>query len=173
MSIRGACGVVFAAAALMAMGAIPGREHAVVAAGPGAERLEAEVAAHPDDLALRSDLARLYLDARSPGLAWRVVAGTPERLQGDPAVQHLAARVLIEQGDATLALAMEKNVLAACGGERPASGCDFWLLVSATRRAEILEALVTSGVDDAIAHPEASLIAYHKATHEARLAVVE
>ena len=48
MSIRGACGMVFAAAAVMTLGALPGREHAVVAAGEGrALRLEAEVAAHP------------------------------------------------------------------------------------------------------------------------------
>ena len=45
------------------------------------------------------------------------------------------------------------------------------VIVSATRRAGILDALVKQGVDDAIAHPEASMVAYHNATHEARLAV--
>lgn len=175
MSIRGACGMVFAAAALMTMGALPGREHAVVAAGPEVLRLEAQLASRPHDISLRTALAQDYLDARSPGLAWRVVAETPEAERTEPAIQHLAARVLIEQGNATGALAMERSVLATCDSSaaRSPSGCNFWLVVSATRRAEILQALVTSGVDDALAHPEASLVAYHKATHEARLAVME
>jgi hypothetical protein len=170
--------MVFAAAALMTMGALPGREHTVVAdAGPEVLRLEADVAAHPADLSLRTELAQTYLDARSPGLAWRVLAETPDTERSEPVVQHLAARVLIEQGKAGEALAMERSVLSTCtedgAVERTREGCNFWLIVSATRRADILEELVTSGVDDAIAHPEASLVAYHKATHEARLAIAE
>lgn len=176
MSIRGACGVVFAGAVLM-LGGLPGREHAVVAsAGERVERLEADVAAHPGDLASRTELARAYLDAQSPGLAWRAIAEAPEAQRGEPAVQHMAARVLIEQGKANEALALERSVLATCGAE-PSTvsgrGCDFWLIVSATRRAAILQELVQHGVEDAIAEPEASLVAYHNATHEARLTVVE
>jgi len=178
MSIRGACGVVIAAAAVMTLGALPGREHAVVGdAASRIERLEADVAAHPGDLALRTDLVQAYLDGRSPGLAWSVLEEAPAWQRVQPAAQHLAARVLIEQGDARGALALERDVLASCGDEPSANaaegGCTVWLMVSATRRASILNELVQDGVDDAIAHPEASLVAYHKATHEARLAVVE
>jgi hypothetical protein len=181
MSIRGACGMVFVAAAMMTLGALPGREHTVVSeAAPRIERLEAEVAAHPSDVAIRGELVQAYLDGRSPGLAWSVVTEAPESQQREPAIEHLAARVLIEQGDAKGALALERSVLATCGDEPVGSasnagraGCDFWLMVSATRRAGILEALVQQGVDDAIAHPEASLVAYHNATHEARLALAE
>jgi hypothetical protein len=178
MSIRGACGMVFVAAAVMSLGALPGREHTVVSeAAPRVERLEAEVASHPGDLSLRSELVQAYLDGRSPGLAWSTLAEAPASQQHEPTLEHLAARVLIEQGDANGALAMERSVLSTCGDEPSAgaahSGCDFWLIVSATRRAGILEELVHQGVDDAIAHPEASLVAYHKATHEARLAFVE
>jgi hypothetical protein len=178
MSIRGACGMVVVAAAVMSLGPLPGREHSVVAeAGPRVERLEAEVASHPSDLAVRSELAQAYLDGRSPGLAWGTLADAPESQRQAPALEHLAARVLIEQGDTRGALAMERSVLATCGEEPSAeaahAGCDYWLIVSATRRAGILEELVHQGVEDAIAHPEASLVAYHKATHEARLAFVE
>jgi hypothetical protein len=174
--------MVFAAAAFMTLGALPGREHTVVAdASPRVEQLEAAVAAKPSDLALRAELVQAYLDGKSPGLAWSVVAEAPESQQRQPAIEHLAARVLIEQGDARGALALERSVLATCGDEPVAEtdgtsahdGCDFWLIVSATRRAGILEELVHQGVEDAIAHPEASLVAYHKATHEARLAVAE
>jgi hypothetical protein len=132
------------------------------------------VAAHPEDAVSRTSLARAYLDAGSPGLAWRALAGAPAAQQHQPAIEHMAARVLIEQGKAKDALALERSVLATCGGDpSPANGCDTFLIVSATRRADILEQLVAQGVEDAVAQPEASLIAYHNATHEARLAVAE
>jgi hypothetical protein len=88
----------------------------------------------------------------------------------------MAARVFIEQGRAQEALALERSVLGTCGTDTSApmaAGCDFWVIVSATRRAGILEQLVKDGVEDAIAQPEASLVAYHKATHETHLAVAE
>jgi hypothetical protein len=178
MSIRGACGVVFAAAVLT-LGGVPGREHAVVGgAGQQVERLESRVAAHPADSASRIELARAYLDLSSPGLAWNALAEASDAQRQEPAVQHMAARVLIEQGQAREALALEQGVLSACGQDLPdrrahAPGCDFWLVVSAARRASILQELVKQGVEDAIAQPEASLVAYHEATHEARLAVAE
>jgi hypothetical protein len=180
MSIRGACGLVFAAAVLT-LGSVPGRERPVFAAGEAtsagqvAERLEAQVAAHPGDSVSRTSLAKAYLDAGSPGLAWRTLAGAPDAQRHEPGLEHMAARVLIEQGKAKDALDLERSVLATCGNGDSAApaGCDSWLVISATRRADILEELVHQGVDDAIAHPEASLVAYHNATHEARLAVAE
>jgi hypothetical protein len=176
MSIRGACVVVFAAA-VMTLGTLPGRERAVFAAGENGERalrLEAQVAAHPEDIASRTELARAYLDAGSPGLAWRALSETPQVQAHAPQVLHMEARVLIEQGKAKDALALERSVLTACGDDpsAPGEGCDFWLVVSASRRAAILQELVVQGVEDAIAAPEASLVAYHNATHEARLSVV-
>jgi predicted Zn-dependent protease len=172
MSVRGACAVLFAAA-VMTMGTLPGRERPVFAAlegGERAERLEAQVAAHPGDAISRTALAQAYLDAGSPGLAWRALAATPAVQRHDPAVEHMQARILIEQGRAREALAFERDVLATCGDE-PSTACDAYLMVSATRRAAILEQLVQQGVEDAISQPEASLVAYHNATHEARLSV--
>jgi hypothetical protein len=174
MSIRGACGVVFAAA-ILTMGSLPGREKAVFAAGeprPLVERLEAEVAAHPGDIQSRTALAHAYLDGGSPGLALRTLAEAPGPQRDAPAVQHMEARVLIEQGKAADALALEKKVLATCGdGSTTVAGCDSYLVISATRRADILGELVQRGIEDAVAQPEASLVAYHSVSHDARLAV--
>jgi predicted Zn-dependent protease len=180
MSIRGACGVVFAAAAVMSLGSVPGRERAVVENrvqdrvqdhASQLERLEAAVASHPERLSARIELAQGYLDAASPGLALGALSRIPEAQRHSPSVEHMEARVLIEQGRAKDALALEQHVIQACSADQPAAGCDFWVVVSATRRAEILQALVQRGVEDPIAEPEASLVAYHTATHEARLAL--
>jgi hypothetical protein len=182
MSIRGACCAVFGAAAIMTLASSPGRERAVVAdRGSKVEKLEATVAAHPAELRSRIELAQAYLDADSPGLALSTLSGAPASQQSQPTVEHMIARVMIEQGRAKDALALERRVLDTCGGDEMPSiahpttpaGCDFWLVVSATRRAEILEQLVQRGVEDPLAQPEASLVAYHNATHEARLAAVE
>ena len=174
MSVRNACGVVFAAA-LMTLGTVPGREHPVVGAlGTPIERLEARLAAEPSDLASRTELARAYLDAESPGLAWSTLASAPAAQQNRPELEHMAARVLIAQGKAKDALALEERVLATCDADpvEPAR-CNVSLVASATRRADILQELVKQGVEDAVAQPEASLVAYHRATREARVTVVE
>ncbi len=172
MRIGGACGVVFAAATLT-LGAVPGREHPVVRPSSSVEGLEATVAAHPEDVTAQTALARAYLEADAPGLAMSALASVPTRRQEEPQVQHVAARVLIEQGRANEALELERSVLSTCGSDPyavdAAKGCDFWLIVSANRRSAILQELVHAGVEDAIAEPEASLVAYHKATHETRL----
>ena len=135
--------------------------------------LEVQVSMNPADAVRRRELAQAYLDAKAPGLAIRVVESAPASARENPALEHVYARALIDQGRSTDALAAEHRVLATC--EREASEqqrrCDTWLILSATRRSEILRQLVDLGVDDAQAHPEASAIAYHNATREAKLAV--
>ena len=59
-------------------------------------------------------------------MAWSVLAAAPASQQHEPTIEHLAARVLIEQGDAKGALALERSVLSTCGEEPTAAGCDFW-----------------------------------------------
>ena len=132
--------------------------------------LEAQVAAHPEDVARRRSLAQTYLDARAPGLAVRAIESAPVEVRGEPTVDHVYARALLEQGRSADALLAERRVLASCdpSGNTP---CDAWLMASAARRADILEQLVALGVDDAQAHPEMSAVAYHNATREARLAL--
>ncbi|HEY2510626.1 MAG TPA: hypothetical protein VGI39_07215 [Polyangiaceae bacterium] len=131
--------------------------------------LEAEVAASPSDDAKLRALVQAYLDARAPGMALAVLERTPQPVRDRPKVEHLYARVLIEEGQAQNALAVERKVLGTC---TMADGiCDAWLIASARRRADILDEMVGLGVEDARANPEASAVAYLNATREATLAV--
>jgi len=137
--------------------------------------LEADVAAHPSDPEPTRALAQAYLDARQPGLAVVLVEGAAATSRADARVAHVYARALVDQGRNEEALVVEKRVVAKCrpvaeGGSAP-SGCDAVLLASAMRRADILGELVSLGVEDAQAQPEASLVAYHNATREARVMV--
>lgn len=132
--------------------------------------LEERVAADPSDATRVRELAQAYLDARAPGMAVASLERAPLSVRTDPSVDHLYARALLDQGRSADALAAERRVLAQCTpadatSEAPAT-CSTYLIASATRRAEILEQLVTLGVEDANAHPEASSLAYHNATRQ-------
>lgn len=168
--------VLAAAGALWLMGGTQ-REKPVLAAttSEAVRALEAEVARHPDEADATRALAQAYLDAHQPGLAVVLVHGAPVRLERDPRVEHVLARALVDEGRNDEALAVERQVVAACGplaDGRPApEGCDPVLLASAMRRADILRELVSLGVEDAQAHPEMSLVAYQNATREARVMV--
>lgn len=137
--------------------------------------LEAQVSAHPDDTALLRQLAQAYLDAHASGHAVSAIEGAPAATRADARVQHVYARALVDQGRNQDALAAEQRVLDRCVGSTrsPAmgTGCDSWLIASATRRADILQALVNLGVEDSIAEPEASSVAYHSVTRQARVVV--
>lgn len=129
--------------------------------------LEEQVAATPNDVARVRELAQAYLDARAPGMALASIEHAPAAVRVEPTVEHLYARALLDQGRSADALAAERRVLSRCAdpsSEVPA--CSTYLIASATRRAEILEQLVTLGVEDANAHPEASSLAYHNATRQ-------
>ena len=131
--------------------------------------LEAAVAAAPSDDANLRALGQAYLDAHAPGLALALIERAPEQVRTRTKVEHLYARALLEEGHAQDALAIERQVLRTC---TIADGvCDSWLIASARRRADILTELVGLGVEDARAEPEASAIAYHNATREARIAL--
>jgi hypothetical protein len=149
---------------------------------------EADAAAHPGDpVALRA-LAQAYLDAQQPGLALAALEGAPPALHKDPRWGHLYARALLDQGRNDAALEAEASVVDACmpaldarvasaaslgaAASGPgASGCDALLLGSALRRAAILKEMVARGIEDTVAHPEASFVAYQNATREARVSV--
>jgi len=95
------------------------------------------------------------------------------QVRDDVRVEHVYARALVDEGRNEEALRVEKRVLTACRpmafGQEGAPGCDATLLASAMRRTDILGELVASGVEDAQAQPEASLVAYQNATREARV----
>jgi hypothetical protein len=157
------------------------REHPVLGLGlapteqtEAVRKLETEVSAHPEDANARRDLAQAYLDARSPGLAVRAIESSPEKIRHAAIIDHVYARALIDEGRSADALAAEQRVLDVCSADDSnvnEHDCQTWLLVSATRRADILKELVALGVEDAQAHPEASAVAYANATREARLAI--
>jgi hypothetical protein len=134
--------------------------------------LEAHVAARPDDVRETRALAQQYLDVRQPGLAIVLVEGAPELVRNDVGLEHVFARALIDEGRNGEALAVERRVADVCGAAVEAGGapavCDAVLVASASRRIDILRALLALGVEDARAQPEASLIAYANATREVR-----
>lgn len=130
--------------------------------------LESEASLKRDDPAALQALAQAYLDARQPGMALNVVEGAPASLRSDPNVEHVYARALVEQGRSADALAAEKRVLDRCAAGAP---CSSWLVASATRRAGILQELVQLGIEDAVANPEQSRVAYQNATRRVTLVV--
>ncbi len=129
--------------------------------------LENEAARAPTDAARVRELAQGYLDARAPGMALASIERAPDGVRHAPSMEHLYARALLEQGRAADALVAERRVLTRCTETVPGGPtCSTYLIASATRRAEILERLVSLGVEDANAHPEASNFAYHNATRQ-------
>jgi hypothetical protein len=177
MALR-ACGVAVlsAAAALWLMSGTQRERSLLAATAPDSVRLlEATVAAHPADAPALCALTQAYLDAHQPGLAVVLVESAPALARDDVRVQHAFARALVDQGRSDEALDVEKGVVSACrplaeGSAAPA-GCDPVLLASAIRRTAILRELVSLGVEDPLAHPEETRIAYQNATREARVMV--
>jgi predicted Zn-dependent protease len=177
MAMSGWSVAVLAAASALWLASGVERERPVLSpeASDAIAHLEANVAAHPESAPALRDLSQAYLEVRAPGLAISLIQHAPASVRSDPWVDHAYARALLDQGRAEEALTVERRVLDRCASD-PAVGatpCDTWLIASATRRTDILQQLVHLGVEDAQAHPEASLIAYQNATREARLAVVE
>lgn len=163
------------AAALLLLGG-PRQEKALLTtlAPESVRLLEATAAARPGDVEATRALAQAYVDALQPGLAVALVREAPVPVRRDLRVRHVVARALMDQGRSDDALAAEAGVASACRpllDGRPVEGCDSFLLASALRRTDILRELVSLGVEDAQAHPEAMLIAYRNATREARAMV--
>ena len=129
--------------------------------------LENKAAASPADTVHLLELAQSYLDAHQSGYAQARIEGAPDSVRKLPAVEHIYARALLDQGRSADALAAERRVLAACDAcESADPPCSTYLIASATRRSDILEQLVSLGIEDANAHPEASSLAYHNATRQ-------
>jgi hypothetical protein len=181
-----AFGLLGATGILWAMGGTQHEKPVLTATASETVRLlEAKAEMAPTDPEATRSLAQAYLDARQPGMAVVLVESARPAVRQRPRVEHVYARALVDAGRSDEALAVEEHVVAACspvadGGsvaERQmslsaaAAGCDPVLLASATRRADILRELVSLGVKDAEAHPEASLVAYQNATREARVMV--
>lgn len=170
MDLRTRSAVVLAALGTLWLASGTQREHKVlsdVKTGRVAG-LEVAYAESDHDPTKLKELAQAYLDTSQPGLALGAIDAAPLEVRRVPQVDHVYARALLDQGRASDALVAERRVLDACATR---GDCEPWLLASATRRADILQELVQLGIDDAQAHPEASVIAYHNATRQATLAV--
>jgi hypothetical protein len=169
-------GVFVVATAVWAMSGTE-RERPVLSVGaPETIRgLESAVAAQPSDSTETRRLTEAYLDAHQPGLAIALVEGAPPTVRDDVRIQHVYARALIDEGRNNDAIDAERHVVGGCRalaeGGMARTGCDAVLLVSAMRRVDILREILSLGVEDARAQPEASLIAYQNATREARVAL--
>jgi len=134
--------------------------------------LEGKAAAAPNDPSALRELAQAYLDVGQPGMAVGTVERAPLEVRGEPTVEHLYARALLDQGRSADALAAERRVLGKCADPSlDVPVCSTYLIASATRRAEIIEQLVQLGIEDANAQPEASSLAYHNATRQVSLSV--
>lgn len=115
----------------------------------------------PADAVARERLVRAYLAARAPGAASALVdrALREARLvPTGPSVEllHLAAGVEFQMGRASVALGLEDEAKARCTAGLP-------LCVSVERRHALLQEFVRLGVEDPIAHPEESAVAYQRA----------
>jgi len=136
--------------------------------------LEADVAADVHDAAKARRLAQAYLDAHHPGLALALIEAAPAGVQSDLGLRHVYARALLDQGCNEHALVIESGVVESCrpkiDGSLPTI-CDPVLVASALRRLAILQELVTLGIHDTMAHPEASLAAYRNATRQAHVSL--
>jgi hypothetical protein len=134
------------------------------AAFPGAPanlaELEGAYLRAPHDAGARAALVRGYLAAKAPGAAsallTRELAGARAN-GGAPAAEllHLAGGVEYQMGHATAAVALEAEAKQRCVG--------LPLCVDIERRHAILQEFVRLGVEDPIAHPEESAVAYQRA----------
>lgn len=171
MELRAVNFVILAAVGALFLASGTQREHAVISDGKtdSVRTLEADYATKSGDAVSLAALMQGYIDAQAPGLAIAALESADPAIQGAPKVQHVYARALVEAGRANEALAAEQRVLDACAAND--SACDSWLIASATRRSDIMRQMVSLGIEDAQAYPEASAIAYASATREARLVV--
>lgn len=129
-------------------------EHRGMTAGVVA--MENEVALAPDDAQKLSSLCQAYLQRNAPGLSLAAIHRAPSMVQQQPEIQHLWAKALLYEGQASEALDKQRFVLAACEKQE----CSAWLVASAARQEAFLSALVDGGVEDVFRNPGQAFEAY-------------
>ena len=170
MGLRFWNGVVLAALGVLWAASGTQREKPVLGVhGAEVSALETGLAAAPNDPAKILAVGQSYIEAKTPGLAVRLIESQPVAVKSEPQVEHLYARALLDQGRSADALAAEQRVLDRCATDD--ARCSNFLVASATRRADILRELGKLGVEDAQAYPEKSQLAYHNATRQVGLVV--
>ncbi len=138
------------------------------AAPAGLAQLEDAHLQAPHDSATRAALVKGYLAAKAQGAAAVLVARelrVARRGGAAPTAEllHLAAGVEFQMGHATLALALEAEAKERCAGAPCVDAGGAPLSADVERRHALLQEFVRLGVEDPIAHPEESAVAYQRA----------
>lgn len=137
-------------------------------AGDPVAELERTVAHAPADGEAVRSLIKVYLERDAPGLAVTVASRSPGAAMATPASADLTARAYLGAGRATESLGVTRQVLARCEAQEP---CEASLVARATRREQLLEAMVELGVEDADKNPEVVQLAYRKTARNVRVAL--
>lgn len=119
--------------------------------------LETQVALDPDNVEKLTALCSTYLDREAPGFALAAIHRAPEQVRQDPKVNHLWARALLHEGQASEALAKQRTVLADC----QKTACSPSLVAGAMRHEAFLSAMVANGVEDYRRNPDLTVDAFH------------
>lgn len=172
-------GLVIAAAAWMfvhgtetgASGLLPAHARSPISTDPGLAALEERAALAPD-VGTIGKLAAAYLDREQPGLASAVIEKATPTVRSAPEISHLYARALLHRGKVPEALAMARQVEAACGASMDApsgkSACPSWLLARSARQLAFLEQMSAAGIEDPALNPDGARAAYDRSAHEIR-----
>jgi len=118
--------------------------------------LEDAVARNPDDRGSLLRLSELYLERDAPGLAIAALYRAPAHVRQQPEVAHALGRAWLHEGRASEALASQQAVLSSCR----AAPCSPWLVASALRHQQFVQALVSRGIEDYRRDPEGTVAAY-------------
>ena len=133
----------------------------------GLAPLEIAAANAPTDVKTLRPLAEAYLREGMPGHAIAALERAPQTVDASPALADLASASYLASGRTRDAFAMSEKTLTACDR----GGCDATFLAHATRRAELLGALLDMGVEDASADPDAVAVAYRRTSRQVRIAM--
>lgn len=129
--------------------------------------LEAQVARDPSNPTAVVALARGFLERGSPGLALAVLERSPGVVQASAAAADVAATAMVGAGHNRQALALTRQALSLCDEQ----ACEASLLVRATQREELLDAVLAVGIEDMDKNPEGALQAYRRAVRQVRVAM--
>jgi hypothetical protein len=149
----------------------PGVQRAPISTDSTLAALEERAALAPDATSV-AKLAAAYLERDQPGLASAVIEKASPAIQAHPEIAHLHARALLHRGKVPEALAMARQVEAACEAAMDAPGegqaCPAWLMARSARQVAFLEEMNAAGIEDPAANPDGARAAYDKSSRHVR-----
>jgi hypothetical protein len=171
-------GLVIAAAAWVfahgtetgASGLLPAHARGPISTDPGLAALEERAALAPDADTI-GKLATAYLEREQPGLASAVIEKASPAVRATPEISHLYARALLLRGKVPEALAMARQVEAACEASIDTTGkkaCPSWLLARSARQLAFLEEMSAAGIEDPGMNPDGARAAFDRSARQIR-----